>query len=191
MVAHPTDPAKAYAVADWGIYRTSDGGNSWQKSSVDYCYSLAIDRANPSLLYAGCSGVIYKSSDGGANWGLTGGSFPGTANALLLTTNAPTVVTATRTILIGTDAGIYKSLDEGEIWTASHNGLQAADVPSIAIAQSSPNVIYAELLGNGLYKSTTAGGSWTRLPEFVRCGDIDKIAVNPKSPGEVYITTYG
>ncbi len=93
VIVHPSNPDIVYACAaghlygpqqERGLYRTKDGGKTWQKvlfvnentSSID----LAMDAADPNTLYAamwqinintwglksgGPSGGIYRSKDGG------------------------------------------------------------------------------------------------------------------------------
>ncbi|HFC00784.1 MAG TPA: glycosyl hydrolase, partial [Phaeodactylibacter sp.] len=96
IVLHPTDPNIAWVAAlghlyspskDRGIYRTTDGGNTWKQTlfvnenagGVD----LIVSKENPNKLYAatwqrkrrawnfvesGSGSGIYKSMDGGKTW---------------------------------------------------------------------------------------------------------------------------
>lgn len=55
------------------IYKTTDGGKTWQKITnglCDECYVFAVreDPRNPNLLYAGTERGLYISFDGGQNW---------------------------------------------------------------------------------------------------------------------------
>lgn len=109
IVLHPTDPNTVWVAAlghlyspnpDRGIYKTTDGGKTWQKTLfVDNntgAIDLVIDPTNPQVLYAamwersrqawdfkgsGKGSGIYKSTDGGATWtklNTDGSSFPNT-----------------------------------------------------------------------------------------------------------------
>ena len=95
--------------ADRGVYRTSDGGATWQK--VLYtdpntgASSIAIDPANPSVLVAGMwqgqrapyhltsggsSDGLYMSSDGGDHWTrLAGNGLPSGVTGRIAVTFAP------------------------------------------------------------------------------------------------------
>src|SRR2546426_12060665 len=85
-------PTPPYAVTcDRGVFKSTDGGASWNATGLTGVgvLALAIDPQTPTILYAGgtpndCgSGLffeewvqsgVYKSTDGGSNWvGLAGG----------------------------------------------------------------------------------------------------------------------
>jgi photosystem II stability/assembly factor-like uncharacterized protein len=96
IVVHPRNSDVVYVAAsgheytdnpERGIYKTTDGGKSWEKvlfeSEKAGAIDLVMDPANPDILYAsmwhrirlawsdpvpGDGGGIYKSTDGGANW---------------------------------------------------------------------------------------------------------------------------
>ena len=104
IVIHPTNPDIVYAAvmghlystnAERGVFRTTDGGRSWQK--VLYIdenigvIDLVLNLQNPSILYAATYDVkrlpwqivnggpqsgIYKTSDGGNQWSRLGGGLP-------------------------------------------------------------------------------------------------------------------
>ncbi len=85
----PSNPDVAYAVystfnraADRGhIFKTSDGGASWEAmdSGVpDLPFSsIAVNPSNPNLLYAGSDMGLFLSEDGGANWMVEDSNLPG------------------------------------------------------------------------------------------------------------------
>ncbi|MHB1505219.1 MAG: WD40/YVTN/BNR-like repeat-containing protein [Sulfobacillus sp.] len=98
IVAHPTNPDCAYAIpltsdgARWfpehktAVYRTVDGGESWQplhQGLVEESYSLVLrdaftaDSASPLGLYFGTtSGSLYHSADEGESWQLIAKELP-------------------------------------------------------------------------------------------------------------------
>ena len=56
-----------------GVYRSTDGGNNWQRISpndgiVKNVESIAVDPKDPNVVYAGTWHLAWKTSDGGANW---------------------------------------------------------------------------------------------------------------------------
>ncbi|MDO9085212.1 MAG: hypothetical protein Q7U53_03290 [Anaerolineaceae bacterium] len=74
MVTSPTDAKTIYA-GTWGngVFKSTDGGLSWIKSSNGLgdllINSLAIDPQNPKILYAGTyNDEIYKSTNAGETW---------------------------------------------------------------------------------------------------------------------------
>ena len=57
-----------------GVFRTKNGGNSWERISpaslaeVKNIESIAVDPKNPDVVYAGTWHLAWKTADGGANW---------------------------------------------------------------------------------------------------------------------------
>jgi photosystem II stability/assembly factor-like uncharacterized protein len=110
VIVHPTNPDVVWVAAighlyspnpERGVYQTTDGGKSWQKTlfvnDQTGVIDLAIDPQNPQVLYAaawerhreawdfkgsGKGSGIYKTTNGGANWArltIDGSGFPTTA----------------------------------------------------------------------------------------------------------------
>lgn len=98
IVLHPSDPNTAWVAAlghlyspnkERGIYKTTDGGKTWQQTLFvnenTGMIDLIMDKSSPAILYAsswdrkrrywnfweaGAGSGIYKSTDGGENWTL-------------------------------------------------------------------------------------------------------------------------
>lgn len=69
LVLHPTDPAIMWVEGDEGVFRSSDGGQTWQATLTEDCRSLAVDASNPDEVWAGTSeGDLLRSTDGGVYW---------------------------------------------------------------------------------------------------------------------------
>ena len=56
-----------------GVFRTTNGGNSWEpispgQAEIKNIESIAIDPKNPDVVYAGTWHLAWKTADGGANW---------------------------------------------------------------------------------------------------------------------------
>jgi len=142
---HPTNPDIAYAAAQgqiWGpnpergVYRTTDGGESWEQVlSVDAqtgATDLRMDPTNPRILYAamwehgrkpwyvlsgGNAGGIYKSTDGGDNWEKLTDGLPELIGKIGVDVSAsnPHRVYAIVEAMPG-EGGLYRSDDGGETW---------------------------------------------------------------------------
>ena len=68
---HPASPTDLYVgQASGGVFRSQDGGRSWQGSSLlnIHIFSFAASPAYPDTVYAGAWGGIYRSTDKGLNW---------------------------------------------------------------------------------------------------------------------------
>ena len=124
-----------------GVFKTTDGGQTWQPSltiSADTgANDLAFDPKNPDVLYA--SAYQRRRAVGQ----LIGG---------------------------GPEGGIYKTTNAGRSWTKLSKGLPGGDTGRIALAtdgRKSPATVFAlinaQLKEAGFYRSDDAGASWSRI----------------------------
>ncbi len=179
---HPRNPDVAFAAAlgstfgpnaERGVFRTKDGGRTWQKvlfiSDKVGAVALAMNKDNPQEIYAGAWQAERKP------W----------------------------TILSGgpaTDTGIYKSTDGGETWThltTTAKGLPTGTIGKIDvdIARSKPSTVYALIEADrnqsGLYRSDDSGASWTRVSGDSRLTGRPfyyiYVDVDPKNPDTVWV----
>jgi photosystem II stability/assembly factor-like uncharacterized protein len=171
IVVHPTDPNTVYVAAlgklysendERGLYKTTDGGKTWQKSlavQVDGRHvgavDVAMDPKNPNVLYAAAYDKVRKP------WTFAEG---------------------------GPGSGVYKTTDAGKTWTKLGGGLPVGWMGRIgvAIARSDPNTVYAIVENVGmldaaaqqrfkdgfgtpgggdaqLFRSSDAGKTWTQV----------------------------
>lgn len=92
--------------------------------------------------------------------------------------------------------GMYKSTNGGLNWTQINSGLTNLGVQSLAISQSSPNIVICGTTNTGanpgVYKSTDAGGSWTLMNNGITQTpiNIQSVAINPANPNIVYIAIW-
>lgn len=147
-----------------GVYKTTDGGETWQKvlyvGPSTGAADVIMDPENPSVLYAS----MWEFRRTG--WGFNSG---------------------------GETSALYKSTDSGATWNKIHTGFPAGKLGriGIAVAPSDTSILYAVLetedpKKNGLWKSTNAGQSWEHLNNdfglTVRPFYFSRITVDPKDP---------
>src|SRR6185312_4775335 len=159
----PATPSKLYVGTGDGLYRSSDGGDSWTLSNTGRPYpwevdALAIDPEAPATLYAGDDGVVYKSVDGGATWaaassGLTAPVVP-LIHAIAVDPHNSGVVFAAPY-----GNGLFKSVDGGASWVESDTGMGKADIYSVAVDPADSNLVYVSAI-MGIYKSSDGGSTW-------------------------------
>ena len=191
---------------DRGVYRTTDGGSTWQKvlyvgPSVGIA-DLAMNPENPQVLFAaayrfrrtpwsysdgGPEDAIYKSIDGGANWqrlsahGLP--EKPVTRIGLAIAPSAPNTVYA----VMGSDEGVlWRSDDSGDHWSVASKD-QEVDVrpfyfSHIAVDPKDPNHVLA--LSNNLMESKDGGRSFTAIAKQIH-GDHHAIWIDPEGSGQI------
>jgi photosystem II stability/assembly factor-like uncharacterized protein len=197
IAIHPRNPDVVFAAAQgslWGpnpergIYRTTDGGRSWNKVLYIDEYSggnnVVIDPSDPNVVYAS----LFQRQR--TAWGYNGG---------------------------GPGSGIWKSTDGGATFERLRgNGLPNAMMGRIAldVSRSNPNIVYAQIevlrdedrtaaarrsgesarraavVGDnngGIWRSNDKGRTWEfRSNHNVRPGYFSKIKIDPQNPEVIY-----
>ena len=168
VLGHPYGPSE-----ERGIYRSTDGGQTWQrviaKDENTGGSDVEIDPSNPDVVYASMWEVREGPWEDGNEFNGTGG-------------------------------GLFKSTDGGSTWHALSNGLPK-DLSQIyvAIAPSDPRRLYATLAtASGklnVYRSDDAGDSWAQITGDPRPsgriggGDLPIPKVDPKNPDLLYVVS--
>jgi photosystem II stability/assembly factor-like uncharacterized protein len=147
-----------------GIYKTTDGGKTWQRSLFvsDYtgCFEVHMDPRNSSTLYAVAHQRLRKLYS---------------------------------TVLGGPESAIYKTTDSGASWQKIMSGLPSEDVGRIGMAVSpvNPDILYAIVQAKengGVYKSADRGASWVKQNAYVSTYPFyfQKLFCDPKDENRVY-----
>jgi photosystem II stability/assembly factor-like uncharacterized protein len=156
------------ANAERGVFRTTDGGKTWQKvlyvDDSTGASSIVMEPGNPQVLFAGMWSVRRYP------WTLINGS---------------------------TTGGIWRSTDGGTTWQKLHKGLPTGDTGRItlATAQSNPEQIYALIpTKHGmLWSSADLGDSWTLVSDnhalAVRNWYFAGMAVAPDDENRIYFSS--
>jgi len=186
VVIHPQNPDIVFACSqghsygpqpERGVYRTTDGGRSWNLVlHVDQntgCSDLAMDPTNPNILIAGFWQIEIHT------WGRESG---------------------------GPGSGIFKSTDGGTTWRRLRgNGLPTRDhgKVAVAIARSNPSHVYALIeTGDGvpwhgrptdsgeLWASMNGGENWSLVTHdrqlAGRTQYYSRVVVQPDDENEVH-----
>jgi photosystem II stability/assembly factor-like uncharacterized protein len=175
-----------------GLYKTNDGGATWQKMGFEKSERIAgiqVNPKDPNEIYVAVLGPLwsdsderglYKTNDGGKTWNkiLFVNKTTGCSD-LVLDPKDPTIVYAAfwevrRTPWSfssgGTNSALYKSTDGGKTFAKIHNGFPKGKLGrlAIAVAPSNTNILYTVIESEqdkdkGLYRSDDAGASWKQL----------------------------
>ena len=211
---HPTDHNIVYVAAigrafvpnaERGIFKTTDGGKSWEKVlflSEEVGFSdIEMLPSNPNILFASAwkakrtpwniesggsseEGGLYKSVDGGASWDKVSKGFP---TDLIGKIDIETVLADSRIVYalveaLGEQGGLYKSIDQGESFSqvSSDRGIRTRPFyyTNVRVNPQNPDEVY--VLATGYYKSTDGGKKWYRVSS--PHGDNHDIWFNPENP---------
>ena len=146
IAIHPTDPNIVFIAVmgdlfkdspDRGLYKSTNGGNSWKKvlyaNQRSGAVDISIDKSNPRIMYASTWNIRrtpYSLESGGEG------------------------------------SALWKSTDGGDTWKNISNstGLPKGvwGISGVSISPANPNIIYAliENKNGGLYKSNDSGKTW-------------------------------
>ena len=120
------DPVVYAAVGDAGVFRSGDGGKTWQATGLANRRVTDLVWLGP-LLYAAGEDGVRRSDDNGKTWTELGKDLAGTRVWQVLFPLAPQ---AGMEAFAATDKGVFRTLDGGEHWQPS--GLAGQQVLAIA-----------------------------------------------------------
>ena len=138
-------PGVVYAASTNGVYRSRDGGTTWE----------AIRAGLPHVI-AGKLAVSYDRNRHSSDLYVTLKYEKQNGHGLL-------------------QGGVYKSVDKGSHWTASNTGIQPVDYwrhwAPIAIHPTNARVLYT-YYGDSLYRTENGGDNWARIPLSLKTVDL-------------------
>ena len=203
---HPTDPdtvlvaaqGAAYGASqDRGVYRSTDGGKTWDRvlfvNDTTGPSELAMDPANPRILYAamwdhlrqpwqvrsgGPGSGIHKSTDGGATWQRVMNGMPGTVGKIGIDVSAnPDRLYAV--VEADPKGGLYRSDDGAKSWQLVNDAwvlhTRAWYYMKVFADPKNPDVVW--VLNANVSRSIDGGKTFTnvRTPH----GDNHSLWINP------------
>jgi len=157
----PGTPATLYILSNYAMYRSTDGGQTWQPFPVENASvsAFAIAPSQPNSIYASGTppfGPIYKSTDGGASW--TRQAFPVFAygpGAMAVDPTNPSVIW-----LVDGGVDIRQSTDAGVSFQVVTSFANGAALDAVAIDPADPARVY--VAGNsGIYATSDGGKIWS------------------------------
>ncbi len=188
--------------ASGGIWKTLDGGSSWENLTPDLpnlsTASLAVATSNTNILYAGTGegfggegmvsgNGIYKSIDKGESWEIIPSTYSDThfeyVNKIWV---SPTDY---KTVIAVTNKGVFRSSTGGETWDTVFS--QGYVVQDIVQNPENESILYAGVNSLGVIKSTDQGQTWFRsLDGMGECKRVS-LSVSPVDTSYIYAGVEG
>jgi photosystem II stability/assembly factor-like uncharacterized protein len=158
----PSQPRTFYmGVASGGVFRTTNGGNSWLpitdgKVPVGSIGDIAVAR-DPNIIYigTGSDGVrsnvstgrgVYRSGDNGASWEFRGLYDVGQIGAVRIHPTDPNIVWVAANGDVfkkSADRGVFKTTDGGKTWKKTLFLNDSTGAMDVEINPANPNIVYA------------------------------------------------
>jgi photosystem II stability/assembly factor-like uncharacterized protein len=194
-----------------GVYRTTDGGKSWnrvlyrdeQTGAID----VTFDPNDSQTVYAalwqarrlpwnfssgGPGSGLYRSTDGGVTWKrLSGNGLPTGILGRIHVSVSPADSRRVYAMVEAQQGGLYRSDDGGVHWQRVNDdgrlSQRAWYFSTIVADPKDANTVYAE--NTGLFRSTDGGKSFELLP--ARHGDHHGLWIDPTEPARMIETSDG
>ncbi len=203
LAVTPADPSLVYATIEagdgaQGFYRSTDRGESWERRSgyisggtgPHYYQEIEASPTDPDRVYQ-MDVFVQVTRDGGASFGYleTGRAKHSDNHALWIDPAHGDHM------LVGTDAGLYESFDEGTTWRHFPN-MPVSQFYKVAVGNAEP---FYNILGGAQDLGTLHGPSRTMNVEGVRNqdwyvpmgADGYGVAIDPTDPDILYLETQG
>ena len=197
---------------DRGVYRTRDGGATWQKvlfkndhvGAID----LALDPQNSQIIYAtlwntrrppwsiyppsyGPGGGIFKSTDGGNTWQPLTSGIPTEGLGRIGIAVAPTNRNRVYAIVDAKAGGLYVSDDAGATWSkvSGDNRIWGRGWYFCKVTVDPKNADIVYVSNTSLYRSTNAGKSWTAIKGAPGGDDYHQLWIYPDDPQRMILAS--
>ncbi len=181
-----------------GLYRSADGGVTWEKRGLErseHLSKIVVHPTLPDTLWVAAQGPLwskggerglFRTTDGGKSWSktLAGGDWTGVTDLVIDPRDPNRLWAATwqrqRSVAAylggGPESAIHASVDGGLTWTKLGGGLPTGNLGKIglAISPQRPDVLYAaielERRTGAVYRSADRGASWKKMSDTVAGG---------------------
>ncbi|MDI1354335.1 MAG: glycosyl hydrolase [bacterium] len=196
MALAPSDPKQMVAIvesAKTGLYISSDGGESWKNQSATmntcarpfYFSTIVIDPKDPKRVYRPAFQFAY-SSDGGYSFTEAsgdGGWVHSDMHALWINP------AHTNIMYVGTDGGVYMSVDRGVTWQFNHS-LPVGQFYHVMYDLKEPYNVFGGLQDNGSWMAPSASPGGIGNANWDRVGGGDGFWTVPDADGKTVYSEY-
>ena len=214
IIVDPKNPNTVFVAAlghaygqnpDRGVYRSLDGGATWQKvlfknddvGAIDLSFdptnsqtvyaTLWNVRRPPWFIYAPANGPgagIFKSIDGGSTWKEISERIPVEGRGHIGIAVAPANPNRVYAIVDAKEGGLFSSNDAGATWTKVSSDKRVWDrgwyFEKVTVDPKNADIVY--VMNTSVYRSTDAGKTWTAIKGAPGGDDYHQLWINPDDP---------
>jgi photosystem II stability/assembly factor-like uncharacterized protein len=169
LSVHPTEPRTIFAGGNGGIFRSRDGGQSFEHldspMNAMEVWKIAVDPVDPDIIFAGTRpAALFRSTDAGRTWQ----KLPAEIVDECPNVGVPRVTALTvdpsdhRVIWAGIEVdGVRRSTDGGDTWSRIAN-IYDLDIHDIAVTVNGGTTVLTSTPGE-IFASTDRGENWRGL----------------------------
>ena len=197
---------------DRGVYRSHDGGATWQKvlfknddlGAIDLAFdpvdsktvyaTLWNVRRPPWFIYAPANGPgagIFKSVDGGTTWKEISVGIPLEGRGHIGIAVAPTNRNRLYTVVDAKEGGVFISNDAGASWSRLSADKRLWDrgwyFEKVTVDPKNADIVY--VMNTSMYRSTDAGKKWTPIKGAPGGDDYHQLWINPDDPKRMTVAS--
>jgi photosystem II stability/assembly factor-like uncharacterized protein len=197
---------------DRGVFRSRDGGRTWQKvlfkndnvGAID----LAIDPVNSNVVYAslwntrrppwsiyapsyGPGSGLFKSIDGGTTWQPLTNGLPTAGLGRIGIAIAPTDAKRVYAIVDAREGGLFRSDDAGATWTTitGDNRIWGRGWYFGKVTVDPKNAAVVYVMNTAMYRSSDAGKTWTAIKGAPGGDDYHQLWIDPGDPKRMIVAS--
>ncbi len=224
LAVDPRDPNRVFAAVlghpygpneERGLFRSTDGGQTWQKAIYKDentgASDVEIDPSNPDVIYAsmwearegpwedsnivnGTSGGLFKSTDGGSTWHPLTNGLPKDLSQinLAIAPSNPRRLYATLAVSSGPLA-VYRSDDAGESWIKATDDprpsgrIGGGDLAVPRVDSKNADIVYCA--STVTMRSTDGGKTWSGFRGAPGGDDYQNLWINPNDPNIILLVS--
>jgi photosystem II stability/assembly factor-like uncharacterized protein len=172
LTAHPHQPGTLYLGSELGLFRSTDGADSWSRVESPLnglqVWSVLLLPHRPEVILAGtCPSRLFRSEDAGRTWGEA---------SVRISQDCPRIMHTRVTTLVADPGepdtvwagveidGLYRSRDAGKTWEAVGTGLSSRDIHALVVVPGNgrPQRLLAST-NNDVNRSEDGGATWQPL----------------------------